>query len=82
MTWAAVLAHHQGHAAGAWSRMHELLPNGPVIEPGTITTGGFFQLQHLVAQPSFEPADLEVARVWLDAFDRWLEWSWLGSGTR
>jgi DNA-binding CsgD family transcriptional regulator len=74
LMWDAMMTHHRGHADGTWRRIHELLPNGPVFVPSTVTIAGFPMLQ-LVAQPAFEPSDLAIARSWLESFDRWLEWS-------
>lgn len=75
LMWTAVLAHHQAPIGEAWRRMHELLPNGPLIEPETVTVDVVIPIRHLIAQPAFDSADLEIARTWLDAFDRWLAWS-------
>jgi DNA-binding NarL/FixJ family response regulator len=73
--WKAVLAHHQAPSGEAWRRMHDLLPNGPLIVPETVTLDVVMPMRHLVAQPAFDAADLEIARTWLEAFDRWLAWS-------
>jgi DNA-binding CsgD family transcriptional regulator len=75
LMWAAVLSHHQAPIGEAWRRMHELLSSGPAIEPGRTGISWFLSMQHLVAQPAFDAADLEIARPWLAAFDRWLAWS-------
>ena len=73
--WAAVVTHHQGDEGGHWRRMQALLPAGPPLDPESVTTGVVSPLLQLVSQMGFEPSDLEIARGWLEAFDRWLDWS-------
>jgi DNA-binding CsgD family transcriptional regulator len=74
LTWTAVLLHHQCHPRSAWQQMHALLPNAPSIEPGaSLFIWDITAMSHLATQPGFEHTDLEVALVWLTAFDRSLD---------
>lgn len=73
--WAALIAHHLGEAGGSWHRMQVLLPDGPPLNPDNTTSPIVPPMLQLVSQTGFEPGDLAIARVWLEAFDHWLEWS-------
>jgi ATP/maltotriose-dependent transcriptional regulator MalT len=69
------LALHRGESAAAWSRIDERLPEGPATVPGdAILQEGLF-LQRSAAELCLDAGDLESARAWLEAHDRWIAWS-------
>jgi DNA-binding CsgD family transcriptional regulator len=69
------LARATGNPAAAWIHIATLLPAGPPTEPG----GGEFWTQllalRLAADLALDESDLPHARAWIEAHDRWLDWS-------
>ena len=67
-------ARARGDADRAWEQIRTILPAGPASEPGQ----GFFwastRLQSLAALLALDAGDLPLARSWLTAHDRWLDW--------
>jgi DNA-binding CsgD family transcriptional regulator len=71
----ARLALQQGDVEQARYRVFQMLPDGPATDPGD----HFFPLavaaQAVAAELAIDTGDLETARQWIEARDRWLEWS-------
>ena len=71
----AWLAREQGDVDLAWQIVGEEFPNGPA----TSTGGSWFlpsiAIQRVAALLAIDRGDLPLAREWLTAHDRWLEWS-------
>jgi DNA-binding CsgD family transcriptional regulator len=68
------LAQAQGDRELAQWLTGEWLPEGPATPPG----GTFFAttiLQRMAAALALEAGEMESARVWLEAHDRWFAWS-------
>ncbi len=74
VTLLAPLAYYQGDRDLAWTLVREGLPSGPDTEPAD-SAGHIVPLRALAVTLSLEAGDLDAARQWLAAFDRWLEWS-------
>lgn len=71
----AFLARQRAEPQRAWSEILALLPAGERTEPGdTMFLEGLF-LQRLAAELCIDDGNLEGARGWLEAHDRWLAWS-------
>jgi DNA-binding CsgD family transcriptional regulator/tetratricopeptide (TPR) repeat protein len=70
----APLAREQGNPDLAWTLVNEGLPDGPETDPGA-SAGYIVPLRALAVQLALDAGDLDAARRWLDAFDRWIEWS-------
>ncbi len=68
-------AHGQGDFKRAWREIDHTLPNGPASEPGDSGFRGAEELQRLAIELSIDSGDLSGARGWLEAHDRWLDWS-------
>lgn len=71
----AELAARQGEPELSWAIVSTLLPDGPSMLPGTTSLGVTLPLQRLAAAMALDDGDLAMARAWLEAHDRWLEWS-------
>jgi len=71
----AHLAHAQGESERASEYVHERLPHGPQTEPGNIYFQTAEPLQRLAVSLSLDAGDLPTARDWLEAHDRWIDWS-------
>jgi DNA-binding CsgD family transcriptional regulator len=71
----APIAFHQGQVDEVWGYIRALLPDGPVTEPGSAVLLEAFQMQHLAIDLCLADQDAGKARSWLDANQRWLEWS-------
>jgi len=68
-----VLDREQGDAARARALVAEDLPAGPETALGTCYALPALQLQRLAATLALDAADPGLARVWLEAHDRWLQ---------
>jgi DNA-binding CsgD family transcriptional regulator len=70
-----LVARYQGNPQLAWNQVHTALPDGLRTQPG----GTFFlesvELMRLAAELSLDEGNREAAREWLEAHDRWLDWS-------
>jgi DNA-binding CsgD family transcriptional regulator len=73
-TLIAPLARHRGNVALAWSLVHEALPAGPETALGD-SAGYLLPLRMLAVALSLDAGDYDAARRWLDALERWLDWS-------
>ncbi|MCA1669068.1 MAG: helix-turn-helix transcriptional regulator [Thermomicrobia bacterium] len=71
----APFARMRGDAAVAERHVREILPQGPATEPGGALFFVAQQMQRLAAALALDTGDPEMARRWLDAHDRWLDWS-------
>ncbi len=69
------LANASGDIATAWRRVREVLPAGPATEPGDGAITTLLAYQRLAAALALDAHDLPTARAWLDAHDRFLQWS-------
>lgn len=70
-----IIARAQGDADLARAMVQTGLPVGPDTEPGSIWMNFTMELQCLAAELALDDEDLAVARRWIEALDRWLEWS-------
>jgi ATP/maltotriose-dependent transcriptional regulator MalT len=71
----AWLAREQGDLDLAWRIIREEFPEGPATSPGTTWFLPAIALQEVAARLAVDQGDLPTARNWLQARDRWLEWS-------
>jgi DNA-binding CsgD family transcriptional regulator len=65
----------QGERALAWEMVREMFPAGAGTAPGGLPFRYALSMQELAAALALDAGDLPVAKEWLDAHDRWLEWS-------
>ncbi|CAN5727330.1 hypothetical protein BH23CHL2_BH23CHL2_16410 [soil metagenome] len=70
-----ILARHQGRFDTAWLQVGELLPDGPGTEPGNHHFAQANAAQRLAVELSLDAGEYKAALDWLNAHDRWLEWS-------
>jgi DNA-binding NarL/FixJ family response regulator len=71
----AALAREQGDAALAWTVVQEVLPEGPATAPGNSFFLYIVPLLRLAAALATDARNLALARAWLEAHDRWLDWN-------
>jgi DNA-binding CsgD family transcriptional regulator/tetratricopeptide (TPR) repeat protein len=72
----ATLARLRGEAGRAWRSVRVLLPAGSATEPGTVSFFAFvLPTQRVAAALALDEKDHTAARAWLEAHDRWLDWS-------
>ncbi|HUG14944.1 MAG TPA: AAA family ATPase [Thermomicrobiales bacterium] len=76
----ARLEREQGLADEAWRQISKMLPSGPDSEPGDIEYEAASDLQRLAVHLALDAGDANTARAWLEAHDRWLEWSGIVPG--
>lgn len=69
------LARWQGDPGLAWEQVHTLHPDGPATEPGDSYFPFAIGAQRLAAELALDTGDMETARTWIEAHDRWLTWS-------
>ncbi len=67
-------ARARGDAARAWEQVRAILTDGPASEPGQAFFWTATRLQPLAAALALDAGDLPLARTWLDAHERWLDW--------
>ncbi|MEZ4521471.1 MAG: AAA family ATPase [Thermomicrobiales bacterium] len=65
----------RGNTARAWDHIRTVLPAGPEEPPGRRFFLHRLELQRIAAELAMDSGDLDLARRWIDAFDRWIEWS-------
>jgi hypothetical protein len=70
-----ILARHQGERARAWERVRRGYPQGPATEPGNYHIVVAMMLLDLAAHLALDDGDLAAAREWIDAHQRYLDWS-------
>jgi DNA-binding CsgD family transcriptional regulator len=68
------LALAQGEPDLAWQLVREEFPAGPGTEPGGTWFLHALVVQRLAAALALDADDLDTARAWLTAHDRWLAW--------
>ena len=69
------IARNRGEPEEAWRHVYEVLPLGVSTEPGGNRFFSALATQRLAANLSLDAGDLPGARAWLEAHDRWLDWS-------
>jgi DNA-binding CsgD family transcriptional regulator len=69
------IARNQGEGDIAWALVRDALPAGPGTEPGDSRFQSAVDMQRLAAALAIDGGDLDTARRWLEAHDRWLAWS-------
>ncbi len=74
-TTLAHLAFRQGDSMALRGIVRSYLPDGPATAPGGCVFLDGQVLQRLAVAQSIECGDLTAARMWLEAHDRWLDWS-------
>jgi DNA-binding CsgD family transcriptional regulator len=75
LTYLATLAQLRGDVERTWQVIRQGLPAGSVTEPGTVTFWHCVRWQQTAVALSLDAGDVESAREWLVAHDRWLAWS-------
>jgi hypothetical protein len=73
--WLVPLAVWRGDTELACRIIGRMLSAGPGTEPGTAYFPTVLPLQRLAAELAIAAGDFAVARTWIDAHDRWLDWS-------
>ncbi len=68
-------AHARGEIERAWHEIRSYLPQGAASEPGDYIFRGVEELQRLAVELALDEGNLPEARGWLEAHDRWLDWS-------
>ncbi|HYH12484.1 MAG TPA: AAA family ATPase [Thermomicrobiales bacterium] len=76
----APIAYHQGRLDEVSDIIATCLPHGPETEPGSAVLLDGLMLQRLGSSVALERGDLDAARRWLEANDRWLAWSGAAQG--
>ncbi len=71
----APMAREQGDTELAWKLVRQLMPDGPSTQPGGIGFVAALTYQRLASALSLDVGDLNSAQAWLEAHDRWLDWS-------
>jgi DNA-binding CsgD family transcriptional regulator len=71
----APIAHAMGDADAALAIIATYLPNGPATVPGSAVLLDALAMQRLAATIALDAGDPDRARAWLEANDRWLDWS-------
>ena len=69
------LARQQGGVDLAREQVQTVLPQGPDTEPGKCYFLYAVRLHRLAAELALDAGDLHLAREWIAAHDRWLEWA-------
>ena len=69
------LARAQGDTQRAQAVLHEMLPDGPATEPGTLPFIYTLPVLRLAAALALDGGDGDAARAWLETHDRWLAWN-------
>ncbi|MDQ4045610.1 MAG: LuxR C-terminal-related transcriptional regulator, partial [Chloroflexota bacterium] len=65
----------RGQYTSAWQHVHQGIPDGPATAPGTPFFVRTLVLQRLAAELALDEHQLGHAMEWIEAHDRWLEWS-------
>jgi non-specific serine/threonine protein kinase len=69
------IARNRGEPERAWRHVYEVLPLGVATEPGGNRFFSALAILRLAANLSLDAQDFPGARAWLEAHDRWLDWS-------
>jgi DNA-binding CsgD family transcriptional regulator/tetratricopeptide (TPR) repeat protein len=70
----AAIDRARGRRHEAWSRIHQGLPAGPATAPTSPFYLRRLPLVRLAAELALDEGRSEVARAWIDAHDRWLDY--------
>lgn len=65
----------RGERALAWALVGEMFPAGAGTVPGALPIRCALAMQRTAAALALDEGDLDTARAWLTAHDRWLAWS-------
>lgn len=65
----------RGETEQAWQFVREALPDGAAAEPGELHFWYALSMQRLAIELALDDGDLDTARGWLEAHERWLAWS-------
>ena len=65
----------QGYPDRAWSYITVDLPNGPDTEPSVLFIEDVLNQQRIAAELALDVQNLELALRWIEALERWLDWS-------
>ena len=71
----AELEWNQGNVVAAMKRVEEVLSLGPSTEPGDCGFVSGQALQRIASEIALDRGDLATANAWIEAHDRWLDWS-------
>jgi DNA-binding CsgD family transcriptional regulator len=71
----AAIAREQDEPELAWRLVQEEFPGGPATAPGGTWFLPGLELQRLAISLALDSGDLPLARRWLEAHARWLDWS-------
>ena len=69
------IARNRGEPEKAWGYVYQVLPLGVSTEPGGNRFFSAVATQRLAANLALDAKDLPGARAWIEAHDRWLDWS-------
>jgi ATP/maltotriose-dependent transcriptional regulator MalT len=69
------LLRHRGERDEAWQLVGEILPRGPASEPEDALFPYAMEMIRLATRLALDADDLRTASEWLQAHNRWLEWS-------
>jgi DNA-binding CsgD family transcriptional regulator len=58
-----------------WEMVREMFPAGAGTEPGELPFRYASSMQEMAAELALDDGDLPAAKQWLEAHDRWLDWS-------
>ncbi len=70
-----ILDRHQGDPLAAWERVLQLLPDGPLTEPGERYFPSALTAVALAADLALDARDFGTAQRWIETHERWLDWS-------
>jgi tetratricopeptide (TPR) repeat protein len=69
------LARNRGEPDRAWEYVRQVLPLGLATDPGDFRFFSALATQRLAANLALDAGDFTTARAWIEAHDRWLNWS-------
>jgi DNA-binding NarL/FixJ family response regulator len=70
-----IMAKHQGNVSTAWEYVRTGIPEGPDTVPGSTWLVDILELHRLAVELALSEEQVQLARQWLTAHDRWLDWS-------
>ena len=70
----------RGNSERAWDHIQTALPDGPDEQPGRRFFFHRQELQWIAAHLAMDSTDVELARHWIEAFERWTKWSEKATG--
>lgn len=65
----------RGERALGWEMVREMFPAGAGTAPGGLPFRYAVSMQEMAAALALDDGDLPAAKLWLEAHDRWLDWS-------